>query len=102
MLFVRHRALWCVFLVKPIDILAKRQYNTYMNTLNIIKWLATLLLIVGFGLVSAGLYEAIYIQMAGGLLWLTASVIMRDTPLIVTNSVMTLAGVLGLLYKHLV
>jgi hypothetical protein len=73
-----------------------------MNTLNTIKWLATALLIVGFGLVSAGLYEAIYIQMAGGLLWLTASIIMRDTPLIVTNSVMTLAGVAGLLYKHLI
>ena len=73
-----------------------------MNTLNTIKWTATGLLIVGFGLVSAGFYPAIYIQMCGGLLWLTAAVMMRDRPLIVTNSVMTLAGVLGLLYKHLV
>jgi len=71
-----------------------------MNTLNTIKWTATGLLILGFGLVSAGFYPAIYIQMAGGLLWLAASVIMKDRPLIVTNSVMTLAGVAGLLYKH--
>jgi len=72
-----------------------------MNTLNTVKWTATALLIVGFGLVSAGLYEAIYIQMSGGVLWLTAAVMMRDRPLIVTNSVMTLAGVVGLLYRHL-
>jgi hypothetical protein len=73
-----------------------------MNKLNTIKWTATGLLIVGFGLVSAGFYDAIYIQLAGGALWLTASLIMRDVPLIVTNGVMTLAGVLGLLYRHLV
>ncbi len=85
-----------------VDKLAKRSYNNNMNTLNTIKWLATALLILGFGLVSAGVYEAIYIQMLGGLLWLTASRIMRDRPLIVTNSVMTLAGVVGLLYKHLI
>ena len=72
-----------------------------MNTLNIVKWTATAFLIVGFGLVSAGFYDAIYIQLTGGVLWLTASIIMRDTPLIVTNGVMTLAGVVGLLYKAL-
>jgi hypothetical protein len=55
---------------------------------------------VGFGLVSAGLQDAIYIQLAGGSLWLTASLIMRDVPLIVTNGVMTLAGILGLLYRY--
>jgi hypothetical protein len=71
-----------------------------MNTLNTIKWTATALLIVGFGLVSAGLQDAIYIQLAGGILWLTASLIMRDVPLIVTNGVMTLAGILGLLYRY--
>ena len=72
-----------------------------MNTLNTVKWTATAFLIVGFGLVSAGFYDAIYIQLTGGVLWLTASIIMRDTPLIVTNGVMTLAGVVGLLYKAL-
>jgi hypothetical protein len=71
-----------------------------MNTLNTIKWTATGLLIVGFGLVSAGFYTAIYIQLAGGVLWLTASIIMRDTPLIVTNGIMTLAGIAGLVYQY--
>jgi len=70
--------------------------------LSTLKWTATLFLIVGFGLVSAGFYSAILIQLCGGVLWLTASVIMRDRPLIVTNGVMTLAGVLGLVYKALI
>jgi hypothetical protein len=68
--------------------------------LSTLKWTATAFLIVGFGLVSAGFYNAIIIQLCGGMLWLTASIIMRDRPLIVTNGVMTLAGVLGLLYQY--
>jgi hypothetical protein len=65
-----------------------------------VKWLATACLIVGFGAVSAGFYEFIVLQLLGGALWFTASVIMRDTPLMVTNGVMTAAGTLGLLYQH--
>jgi len=65
-----------------------------------VKWLATACLIVGFGAVSAGFYEFIYLQLAGGVMWFTASVIMRDVPLMVTNGVMTAAGVLGLIYQH--
>lgn len=68
--------------------------------LNSLKWTATLFLIVGFGLVSAGFYSAILIQLCGGVMWFTASCIMRDRPLIVTNGVMTLAGVLGLAYQY--
>jgi hypothetical protein len=64
-----------------------------------LKWTATALLIVGFGGVAAGFQDFIYIQMAGGVMWLTASVIMRDRPLIVTNGVMTLAGIAGLVYR---
>jgi hypothetical protein len=69
--------------------------------LDTLKWTATACLIVGFGLVSAGLADFIYLQLFGGVLWLTASVIMRDVPLIATNGIMTLAGVAGLLYKYL-
>ena len=65
-----------------------------------VKWTATACLIVGFGAVSAGFYDFIYLQLAGGAMWFTASVIMRDVPLIVTNGVMTAAGVLGLIYQH--
>ena len=68
--------------------------------LAVLKWSATAALILGFGAVSAGFYEFIYLQLLGGALWLTASVIMRDVPLIVTNGVMTAAGILGLIYQH--
>ena len=68
--------------------------------LAVIKWTATAALILGFGAVSAGFYEFIYLQLLGGALWLTASLIMRDVPLIVTNGVMTAAGTLGLIYQH--
>ena len=68
--------------------------------LQVLKWTATACLIVGFGLVSAGVYEFILLQLLGGALWFTASLIMRDTPLIVTNGVMTLSGILGLTYQY--
>lgn len=65
-----------------------------------LKWTATACLIVGFGGVAAGAYGMIYLQLLGGVLWLIASAYMRDRPLIVTNGVMTAAGVLGLLYNY--
>jgi hypothetical protein len=65
-----------------------------------LKWTATALLIVGFGGVAAGFHNMILLQLAGGAMWFTASCIMRDRPLIVTNGIMTLAGVLGLLYQY--
>ena len=69
--------------------------------LNQLKWTATACLIVGFGMVSAGFNDWIYLQLVGGVMWLTAAAWMRDVPLIVTNGVMTLAGVGGLLYRLL-
>ena len=68
--------------------------------LSAVKWTATACLIAGFGAVSAGFYDFIYLQLLGGAMWFTASVIMRDVPLMVTNGVMTAAGVIGLLYQH--
>ena len=66
-----------------------------------LKWTATACLIVGFGMVSAGFFEFIYLQLFGGVLWLIAAAWMRDVPLMVTNGVMTAAGILGLLYRLL-
>ena len=68
--------------------------------LAVLKWSATACLILGFGAVSAGFYDWIYLQLFGGVLWLVASAWMRDVPLMVTNGVMTAAGVLGLIYQH--
>jgi hypothetical protein len=59
------------------------------------KWFATTLLIIGFGLFSAGVDFGWYIQIAGGIVWLGAAVYMQDKPLIATNGVMTTVGIIG-------
>lgn len=69
--------------------------------LEVIKWSATAILIVGFGFASYGVYPlGPLIQLAGGVLWFTASVKMRDLPLMVTNGVMTSVGAAALLLKY--
>lgn len=63
--------------------------------LNILKWTATVCLIIGFGLFSAGVGYGWYIQVGGGFLWLIAAIVMKDGPLIATNAVMNSAGIIG-------
>lgn len=63
-----------------------------------IKWTATVLLIVGFTLVSAHIDWGWYIQITGGTLWLTASLQMGDKPLIWTNAAMLTGGILGRIF----
>ena len=65
------------------------------STTGVWKWAATALLILGFGLFSAGIAAAWYIQIAGGLIWLSAGIRMKDTPIIVTNAAMIIVGVVG-------
>jgi hypothetical protein len=65
------------------------------NWLEILKWIATTALIIGFGLFSAGIDFGWYIQIGGGLVWLIAAIIMKDKPLIATNGVMSAAGIIG-------
>jgi len=73
--------------------------------LEVMKWVATVTLITGFGLVSSG--ESIipggtdigwFFQIGGGILWLWAAIVMRDRPLILTNGAMTTVGIVGKLY----
>ena len=66
--------------------------------LEILKWVATVTLIVGFGLMSAGITEGWYLQITGGILWLTAALIIKDKALIVTNGAMTTVGIIGKLF----
>lgn len=66
-----------------------------MNKVEILKWVATVTLIVGFGLMSAGITEGWYLQITGGILWLTAALIIKDKALIVTNGAMTAVGIIG-------
>jgi len=63
--------------------------------LNALKWVATATLIIGFGFFSAGFGFGWFLQILGGILWLIAAVLMKDKPLIVTNGLMTTAGILG-------
>lgn len=63
--------------------------------LDILKWTATSFLILGFGLFSAGIEYGWYLQIFGGILWLVASIAMKDKPLIATNGIMTTAGIIG-------
>lgn len=66
-----------------------------------VKWLATLVLIVGSFVNSMGWYPmGPFILVSGGCLWLWVSIKMRDKPLIVTNAVMILAGGLPLLWYY--
>jgi len=65
-------------------------------TLDAIKWTATLTLIIGSYINAAGYTAGPIILIAGGVLWLIASFMMKDRPLIATNLMMTLAGSLGL------
>lgn len=69
--------------------------------LEILKWTATACLIVGFGFVAAGVQPFIYLQLFGGVLWSIAAIQMKDRPLIVTNLVMTTAGLIGLLVGYI-
>jgi hypothetical protein len=63
-----------------------------------LKWAATVALIIGFGLFSAGIDFGWYIQIFGGFMWLGAALYMRDKPLIWTNGAMTAVGIIGRLF----
>ena len=62
---------------------------------SVLKWTATAFLILGFGLFSGGVAVGWYIQILGGLIWLTAGIRMKDKPLIITNGAMTAVGIIG-------
>ena len=68
----------------------------------LLKWVATVVLIIGQFVNSLGYYPAGPILfIVGGALWLIVSVIWREPSLIVTNGVMLLAGVVGLMVNYL-
>jgi hypothetical protein len=69
-------------------------------TIEFVKWAATVTLIVSVGLNGLGIYPlGPLVQIVGGLLWTVASMKMKDTPLIVTNVVMTLVGIIAIGYR---
>jgi hypothetical protein len=69
---------------------------------NILKWVATVILIIGTGVNSLGYYPAgPVLLLLGGLLWFVVSVRWREPALIVTNGVMNLVAVTGLAINFL-
>jgi hypothetical protein len=68
----------------------------------ILKWVGTFTLIVGTAVNSLGYYPLGPIILAiGGIFWLIVSIRWKEASLIVTNTVMTVTGVGGLLYTFL-
>jgi hypothetical protein len=66
------------------------------------KWIATAILIIGTGVNSLGFYPLGPIILAtGGFIWLAVSLAWREPSLIITNAVMSITGVIGILYKML-
>lgn len=72
-----------------------------MKVDQILKWVATAILIIGTAVNSLGFYPAGPIILAiGGIVWLTVSVMWREWALIVTNGVMTTVGIVGMLLVY--
>lgn len=71
-----------------------------MKMLEFLKWTATATLIVGSYVNAAGYDVGPMILIGGGVLWLWASIIMKDNPLIATNLMMTVAGSVGLFQAY--
>jgi len=62
-----------------------------------LKWVATVVLIVGTGLNSFNIYPAGAIALSlGGFMWLIVSIIWKEPAMIVTNTVILVVGVAGL------
>ena len=67
----------------------------------ILKWVATFILIVGSFFNAMGYYPlGPILFILGGSLWLTVSVMWREPALIATNAVMTLASISGLFIAY--
>lgn len=74
--------------------------NFDLNT--VLKWLGTVILIVGTAVNSLGHYPVgPLILLVGGMFWLTVSIRWREPALIVTNLVMTLTAAAGLAWTWL-
>jgi hypothetical protein len=71
-----------------------------MNLDNLLKWSATIILIIGTAANSLSFYpEGPIISFFGGILWTIISIRMKEPSLIVVNVVMLLIGIAGVTYK---
>lgn len=73
-----------------------------MKVDQLLKWTATAILILGTAVNSLGYYPQGPIILAiGGLIWLIVSVMWKEPALIITNGVMSVVGIGGLLIYYL-
>jgi len=86
-----------------VDTLDRTCYNNTMMKRNIVetlKWLGTATLILGTAINGLNFYpEGVLVLALGGAFWLAAAVMVKDRPLIVTNLVMMLTGLVGVVYN---
>ncbi len=67
-----------------------------------LKWAATITLIIGTVINSAGYYpQGPIVLLLGGLMWLAVAIRWREPALIATNAIMGLAGTAGLIWAAL-
>jgi hypothetical protein len=73
-----------------------------MKTDVVLKWIATVILIVGTAVNNLGYQpEGPLLLLTGGVIWLAVSVMWREPALIITNLFMTVVAVGSLGYKYL-
>ena len=76
--------------------------TTVRDTTWYLKWVATVILIVGTAVNAAGFHpEGPIMLFVGGLVWLAVSIRWKEPSLIVTNGVMALAAIVGFVYSFL-
>lgn len=72
------------------------------NIVETLKWLGTATLILGTAVNGLNFYpEGVLVLALGGGFWLAAALMTKDRPLIVTNLVMMLTGLVGVVYNTL-
>lgn len=68
--------------------------------IKMMKWTATVILILGTAVNGLGYYPlGPLLLVLGGLVWLAVAIKVRDVPLIVTNLVMSLVGLTTVLWR---
>jgi len=64
-----------------------------------LKWIATLLLIIGCGVNAVNIYPAgPLITGLGGIFWLIVSIMWKEWSLIITNATLLIVSAAGLIY----
>jgi hypothetical protein len=70
-----------------------------MKTDFILKWIATIVLIIGSGINSSGIYPlGPIVIITGSFIWLIVSIMWKEPALIITNGVLVVVSTGALLY----